>query len=104
MLAKMLKNFSDDFRVTTWLLIGATLQACLFLLPVRVAVAPTILLLLSRVAYYLMVRAGLVPDRSRATVAAGRRAAQLPLPDGSFADTPADQDVVVLILAAQSNQ
>lgn len=99
-----LKYYQDDFRLTTWMLIGACLQACLFFLPIRLAIAPVILLLITRVTYFLMTRHGILPDTSFADVQKGRRAAQMPLPDGTFSPTPSDQDVVVMVLAAQSNQ
>jgi len=96
--------FRDDFRMTTWLLIGASLQAALLFLPIRLAIAPTVLILIARVTSFLLVRQGILPGREAYLAPLGKTTAQLPRADGSFSSQPSDQGIVVFILAARSNQ
>ncbi|PSN61252.1 hypothetical protein BS50DRAFT_625507 [Corynespora cassiicola Philippines] len=94
----------DDLQMSTWILVGACLQASLLIfLPPRVAIAPSFLLLLTRLFIFLFTRQGLLPDSSLKDSRLGKYTAQIPQHDGSFSKEPSDQDVVVFILGAQSN-
>ncbi|PVI06334.1 hypothetical protein DM02DRAFT_514960 [Periconia macrospinosa] len=104
MVLPKLRYFSDDFRMSTWLLIGACIQALLTLAaPPRVAIAPAFVLVFSRIFAFLIVRLGFLPDRSSQHVWLGKSSAQIPRPDGSFSQNPSEQEIVVFILGAQSN-
>lgn len=84
---------------------GACLQASLLIiLPSRVAIAPAVLLLSGRALVSLMTLLGALPDSSMKDVRVGRYSAQIPRLNGSFSEKASDQDVVVMILGAQSNQ
>lgn len=105
MILPNLRHFRDDLRMTTWLLLGASIQACLLLfVPPHVAVAPTFLFLLSRIIIFLATRQGLLEDSSLKGAYIGRYSTQIPRADGSFPEGPSDQEVTVMILGVQSNQ
>lgn len=100
-----LKYFRDDLAISTWLLLGACLQTLLLaILPAFLATTPALLLLLSRVLVNISTCWGLLPDSSMKGVRLGRFSNQIPQLDGSLSPTPSDQEVVVLILGARSNQ
>jgi hypothetical protein len=100
-----IRHFRDDLRMTTWLLMGACFQISLIaIFPIRIAVAPAILLLASRFAYTILVWKGFLRNTSLDVVRLGKVSAQLPLSDGSFAAEPSDQQIVVMILGARSSQ
>lgn len=105
MVLPKLKHFQDDLRMSTWLLIGASLQAILvLLLPRRVALAPAPLLIIYRVILFLLTRQGLLKDDSLKGAHIGRTSTQVPGTNGSLSGKPSDQEVTVMILGAQSNQ
>lgn len=100
-----LKYFRDEFRVTTWLLIGACLQVLLLtVLPTRLAVAPAVVALTSRCIVFVFTRYGILPDLSLVDIRAGRTSTRLPRSDGSLSPTPAEHEMVVFVLGARSNQ
>ena len=97
--------FRDDLRMSTWLLIGASLQCVLCLvLPVYVASVPTLLIIAGRAIQSALIIQGVLRDPSLDRVVKGRFTAQIPFDDGSFPDRPADKEVVLLVLGARSNQ
>ncbi|CAG8980998.1 hypothetical protein HYALB_00013318 [Hymenoscyphus albidus] len=99
-----LRHFSDDFRMTTWILMVACFQAFFLLfLPVSVVIAPPIAALSSRIIYFLLVKRGIVRDSQVDGVRAGKYTAQIPRENGSFSASPSSQEVVVFILGARSN-
>ena len=97
--------FRDDLRMTTWLLIGATLQiVTLGFLPLTIAVLPTMGLLSYRIAIFVLIQQGLVRDNSLDDVRVGKFSTQIPRADGTLATNPSDQEVVVMISGARSSQ
>ncbi|MCJ1401655.1 hypothetical protein MMC11_004872 [Xylographa trunciseda] len=95
----------DDLRLTTWLLLGASLQSLLVLcLPTPYAVLPAVLLLSYRIIKVSCMTAGLIHDTTQDQVVKGRFTAQL-CPGESFAAKQAsEEEVVIFIIGARSNQ
>ena len=95
----------DDLRLTTWLLLGACAQSLLvFFLPTPYALLPAILLLSYRIIKVSCMTAGFIHDTTQDQVIKGRFTAQL-LPGGSFeAKQATDEEIVVFIVGARSNQ
>ena len=96
----------DSLSLTTWLLLGAWLQCVLFfMIPSRITLLPSTILLLMRVVQTCLVHFGLVrnkrldgiPGRTKVT-------AQIPNADGSVPENPSDKEIVVFIIGAKSNQ
>ena len=105
MASSTLAFIRDQFRLSTWLLIGACLQTLLLLLlPARIASFPAAILLASRVIKTTLMSKGFIHDMSLDNVLLGRRTAQIPNEDGSFPERAADKEVVVFIVGARSNQ
>lgn len=73
------------------------------LLPARHALLPALALLLYRLVHSLMMAAGVIPNSQMDGVVMGKFTAQPPAKDGSPPTGPAEQDIVVIILAARSN-
>jgi hypothetical protein len=97
--------FRDDLRMTTWLLIGASLQAALLVvLPPARAILPTVVLLGFRIAKSLLIQQGLLRDKSLDNVRLGKYSTQIPRADGTLAAEPSDQEVIVMISGARSSQ
>jgi hypothetical protein len=97
--------FRDDLRMTTWLLIGAALQISLLaVLPLTLAILPTLVLLSCRIANSLFIQQGLLRDNSLDNVRIGKFSTQIPRADGTLASEPSDQEVVVMISGARSSQ
>lgn len=97
--------FPDDLRMTTWLLIEASLQRILSLmLPIYIASVPALLILSGRVVQNTLIIQGVLRGPSLDRVVKGRMTAQIPLDDGSFPERPSKKKVVLLFLGARSNQ
>jgi hypothetical protein len=95
----------DNFTTSTWLLIGATLQTLLFLLPLRpsYALAPAVLLLSYRFTANLLMCFGLKRNPYMDGVTVGKRAALYP-PPSPDEKGPASEEICVILLAARCNQ
>jgi hypothetical protein len=91
LLSLRLLYFRHDLRMTTWLLIGATLQISLLaVLPLTLAVLPTLGLLACRIANSLLIQRGLLRDNSLGNVCMGKFSTQISRADGTFASQPSD--------------
>jgi hypothetical protein len=96
------KIFSPvDYRISTWLLLGATAQTLLFLaLPRNVAALPPLALLLFRIIRGQLQATGYLRNPVAEGVAYGLKTAQYPEPDGTPATTPSSTSIVILVLSA----
>jgi hypothetical protein len=95
----------DNFTTSTWLLIGATLQTSLLLLPIRpsYALAPAVILLSYRFINNLLICFGLKQNPYMNGVTIGKRAAIYPSANPTEKN-PASEEVCVLLLTARCNQ
>jgi hypothetical protein len=100
----------DNFTTGTWLLIGATLQTLLFLLPIRpsYALAPAVLLLTYRFTINLLICFGLKRNHYLDGVTAGKRAAIYPSPSSPSNEkgnpVPGSGEICVFLITARCNQ
>jgi hypothetical protein len=95
----------DDLRLTTWILLGACIQSVLVLtLPPRVAILPAALLLGFRIVKTTLMTGGLIHDTTQDRVIKGRHTAQLPYGSGPDAEKGVDEEMVLFIIGARSNQ
>lgn len=96
--------FRDSFKLTTWLALGACLQALLsYLLPPAFAVAPVSLLLTYRVLRPILAHQSLIRHKQMDGVFLGKHTVQSPLKDGGLSANSSENAVAILILAARSN-
>jgi hypothetical protein len=97
--------FRDNFNLTTWIALGALAQGIASLvLPARHALIPALFLLLQRIVRAIMMAKGSIPNSQMDGAVMGKFTAQIPGKDGSPPMGPSEQDIVVIILAARSNQ
>ena len=100
----------DNFTTSTWLLIGATLQTLLFLLPIRpsYALAPAVLLLTYRFTTNLLICFGLKRNPYMDGVTAGKRAAIYPSPSSPSNEkgnpVPGNGEICVFLITTRCNQ
>ena len=95
----------DDLRLTTWLLLGACLQSLLVvLLPPTYALLPAVTLLSFRIAKVGFMTAGFIHDTTQDKVKKGRFTAQLFNGNDTEPNQATDEEVVVFIVGARSNQ
>ena len=96
----------DNFRTSTWLCIGACLQALLLIsIPNRFyALLPAVAVLMFRVGDALSINWGLKHNRYMDRVMRGKYCAQIPDAKGRFSANPADAEVCVMILGVRSKQ
>jgi hypothetical protein len=95
----------DEFRLTTWLLMGASVQALLVILyPSRWVVLPALSVVALRITSNLLRRCGIMHDPSYDTVHLGRTTAQLLNKDGSVPINRSDKEIVVFMLGSRANQ
>lgn len=95
----------DDYKLSTWLYLGAFLQAMLLIIyPSRVVAIPALLMIAYRVAKNLILRCGIVRDPSLDKVRQGKTSAQVINRDGTIPERPSDKDIVVFILGARANE
>lgn len=95
----------DDLRLSTWLLLGACLQSLLVLcLPTRIALLPAALILGARMVKVALMVGGLIRDTTQEKVIKGRVTAQLPPESHSGMKKNVDEEIVVFIIGARSNQ
>ena len=97
----------DDLRLTTWLLLGASLQSLLvYFLPTRIAFLPAVSLLSYRVITTALITGGLIHHTSQDPVLYGRFTAQIPETNSASSEkrSASDEEVVVFIVGARSNQ
>ncbi|KAH7076194.1 hypothetical protein FB567DRAFT_632464 [Paraphoma chrysanthemicola] len=90
-----------DYTVSTWLLLGATIQSLLVaLLPLKVALLPPVMLLTFRFIRGFLIANGTLPNHIAKEVTHGRQTWQIPSEDKTLATKGSTESVVVLVLAA----
>jgi hypothetical protein len=95
----------DQFSISTWLCVGATLQIFAWLFVSRsLALYAPVLLLAFRFVDTMLMTFGLTRNRQMDGIILKKFSAQLPDEDGKFSDNVADQPVTVILLGARSNQ
>lgn len=105
MSAARLTFLLNNFTVSTWLIIGATLQSVFYLtLPRNVALLPAVILLLSRVVNGALVTKGFRRNKYLDGAYMGRWTAPRLNDDGSVPEKTADNEMVVFVVGARSNQ
>lgn len=103
--ASTLALLRANFAITTWLLMGATLQSVLVLvLPTRVALLPAVSLLLLHALNTALVQAGWVRNPYLAVTRPGKWTAPILEQNGSVPEKGAGKEVVVFIVGASANQ
>jgi hypothetical protein len=101
LLAAISRLRSADFNISTWLLLGATVQCALVvLLPRNIALLPPVALLFSRVLRTYLIANGTLSNPLMEDVYHGRRTWQIPSTDSTLATTGSSETIVVLVLAA----
>jgi hypothetical protein len=95
----------DQFSISTWLCIGATLQIIAWLLVSRtIAIYAPILLLLFRFIDTMLMLSGITRNRRMDGIIPNKFCAQIPDENGEFSEKVADQTITVILLGARSNQ
>lgn len=95
----------EDFRLTTWLLIGASLQSVLLLVLSRnLAILVTAFVLGSRMVAGVFRTYGYLHDPSTEGVRYGNHTVRFPNEDGSIPSKPSEKGVVMFVLGVSSNQ
>ena len=95
----------NNFTISTWLLVGATLQCTLsYMLPRNVALLPAVVLLLSRLISGALVTKGFLRNSYLDGAIMGRWTASRLNEDGSVPQKPADKEIVLFVVGARSNQ
>lgn len=91
----------SDYTITTWVLLGATVQCLLtLLLPTRLALFPPILLLIHRILRGYLAATGYIPNLLSVGVNYSRTTVQIPSPSGSPASQPSNESLVVMVLTS----
>jgi len=94
----------DNFKTSTWILIGACLQSLLLLyLPGTLGLAPAFLWLGWRIADPLLMMAGIRRNIYMDGVIPGKWAVQFPDKERNLEGEPAEEDVCLIFLGARSN-
>lgn len=95
----------NNFNLSTWLIVGASLQSILsFLLPRNVALLPALVLLISRLIHGALVTKGLVRNTNVDGAFMGRWTAAMLNEDGSAPEETAGKEMTVFVIGARSNQ
>ncbi|MCJ1388763.1 hypothetical protein MMC18_001612 [Xylographa bjoerkii] len=96
--------FRDDFRMTTWLLLGAFIQTLLVLsLPRLLALLPATVILSSRFVIATLKNNGVLRNERADGVAYGRMTTQIPNEDGTSSTKPGGKEICVFVLAMRSS-
>lgn len=97
----ILKAFRpNDYRISTWLLIGATLQCLLItLLPRNISLLPPLAFLIYRFSRGYLIATGRLPNPVASSVTHGRQTWRIPSADDST-DLNSSGTIVVLVLSA----
>jgi hypothetical protein len=95
----------DELTLSSWLLVGATIQSLLLMvLPARLALWPPALVLALRFGKTMLMARGFLRDESLRNVMNGRYTAQMMHQDGSRPTNPAESQMLCFVLSARSNQ
>ncbi|OCL05825.1 hypothetical protein AOQ84DRAFT_322334, partial [Glonium stellatum] len=93
----------DQFTISTWLALGALLQASLFFLFGRLAFLPALLLVLYRTADAFLMAIGVTHNRELDGVILQKFSAQYPDAAGKFGNKPASKEIVVFLIGGRIN-
>ncbi|KAH7374308.1 hypothetical protein BKA66DRAFT_468226 [Pyrenochaeta sp. MPI-SDFR-AT-0127] len=92
---------SSDYTISTWLLLGASIQCLLFAsLPLNISLFPPIAFLTYRILRGYLIATGRLSNPLYDGVTHGRQTWRMPPSDGSSASTESEESIVVLVLAA----
>lgn len=97
--------FRDQLTISSWLLLGASVQCSLvaiFGARIWIVGLPILVLVLRFVRAVLQVY-GVLHNPHMDHVISGRTTCHFPSPDGSYSGSPADQSLAVLLITARSN-
>jgi hypothetical protein len=91
----------NDYTVSTWLILGATIQSFLVAtLPRNISLLPPIALLIYRYIRSYLIATNALPNPINQGVTHGRQTWQIPSTDSTVATTGSKESIVVLVLAA----
>lgn len=91
----------SDYTISTWLILGATIQCILLAaLPRNIALLPPFALLVFRILQGYLTANGTLHNPKKDAVLQGRGTWQIPNVDGSESETGSAESIVVLVLAA----
>ncbi|KAF2030782.1 hypothetical protein EK21DRAFT_111653 [Setomelanomma holmii] len=92
---------ASDYTISTWLILGATIQSLLVAsLPLNVALLPPITLLLFRFIRGYLIANNILPNSVAKEVILGRQTWQIPSEDNTVVAKPSSDSIVVLVLTA----
>ncbi|ORY10725.1 hypothetical protein BCR34DRAFT_601859 [Clohesyomyces aquaticus] len=95
---------SADFRISSWLLLGATLQGLtLVLLPKRIALLPPLFILLYRIILAFLIASGRLPNELDEGVIHVKTSSQFPAADGTLTAPRSGSSIVVFILGSHNS-
>jgi hypothetical protein len=95
----------DSFSLSTWVaLVAACQYVTLTLVPVRLAIAPSLILIAFRLTHALLEWSEVTGPRSSDSVRFGRWTTKLSSRDGTASEKPGGSRVAVLVLAVRVHQ
>jgi hypothetical protein len=95
----------DGFSLSTWVALAAACQyIILALVPVRLAIAPCMILIAFRLTHALLEWGRVISPRSSDSVRFGRWTTKLLSQDGTVSEKAGDSRVAVLVLAVRVHQ
>lgn len=101
---RILAYIKDDFTLSTWLYLGAFLQSILFIIyPYRIVVVPSVLVVIYRTLFTLLMQHGIIRNPLRDEAIMGRYSAQVVNADGTVPAKMAENQIVVFILGSSVN-
>ncbi|ORY18776.1 hypothetical protein BCR34DRAFT_553445 [Clohesyomyces aquaticus] len=90
-----------DFRISTWLILGASLECLAILtLPRNISVLPPLALLIYRILHGYLTATGTLPNPLNRNRTLGRTTWQIPSADNTLTPKPSSDSIVVLVLSA----
>lgn len=95
----------EDLGLSTWLLIGASIQSvALFIIPRNLVVLLTAFGLLCRILPTIFKIYEIIPNPSINNVRLGNYTVRMPNDNGTMSEKPSEKGVVMFILGARSHQ
>lgn len=94
----------DNFSISTWMAIGATLQGLLVLFArPTFAIAPATLILLYRFSHTMLMHYGFIRNTQMEDVIMGKYTVQIPDKDGKPPSEPSGTGMAVIMLGFRNN-